>query len=97
MLYIEQPSTTGFSTGSIAGLTGENVIAEDFFQFLQSFYEVFEELKVKELRLTGESYAGFYIPYIATRILDATAAEKKSIAKLHGLMINDGVSLPSCI
>lgn len=35
---------------------------------------------------------GFYIPYIATRIVDASAAEKAALPlNLRGLLINDGV------
>ena len=37
--------------------------------------------------------AGFYIPYIGTRILDASKAEKRIFPlNLRGLLINDGVS-----
>jgi carboxypeptidase D len=47
---------------------------------------------LQKLYITGESYAGFYIPYIATRIVDASAAEKAILPlNLQGLLINDGV------
>lgn len=46
----------------------------------------------KKLFITGESYAGFYIPYIATRIVDASSSEKAALPlDLQGLLINDGV------
>ena len=58
----------------------------------QQFYATFPELVSKKLFITGESYAGFYIPYIATRIVDASASEKAVVSlNLQGLLINDGV------
>lgn len=48
---------------------------------------MFPELVTKDLYISGESYAGFYIPYIATRILNASAAEQASTPlKLKGLL-----------
>jgi carboxypeptidase D len=35
---------------------------------MQQFLSVFSELKGKKLYLTGESYAGMYVPYIADYI-----------------------------
>lgn len=53
---------------------------------------IFPELASKKFFITGESYAGYYIPYIATRIVDATAKEKRALPlDLKGIMINDGV------
>ena len=52
---------------------------------------VFKELQAKKLFISGESYAGFYIPFIANRIVTATAAEKAALPlSLQGLLINDG-------
>ena len=36
--------------------------------FLRKFYERYPEYKNRELFLTGESYAGHYVPYIADLI-----------------------------
>lgn len=53
---------------------------------------IFTELTGRKLFITGESYAGYYIPYIATRIVDATAAQKAALPlNLQALLINDGV------
>lgn len=92
MLYIEQPAGVGFSTGSQADLTGEVPLADDFYKFLVSFFEVFSELKSKDFFVTGESYDGYYSPYIVERILHASADEKSiTPINLKGLFIIDGV------
>jgi carboxypeptidase C (cathepsin A) len=48
--------------------TGDEVGA-DFYNFLKSFLSVFEDLRDAEVYITGESYAGFYIPWIANHIV----------------------------
>ncbi|KAJ3506989.1 hypothetical protein NMY22_g17076 [Coprinellus aureogranulatus] len=67
VLWVEQPVGTGFSQGT-PNITNENDLAEQVVGFLGQFLGVFSELKGKKLYLTGESYAGKYIPYIADHI-----------------------------
>ncbi|PSR71877.1 hypothetical protein PHLCEN_2v12221 [Hermanssonia centrifuga] len=42
----------------------EDQMGRDFFGFLENLVKVFPSLKTRPLYLTGESYAGTYIPYI---------------------------------
>ncbi|KIL59167.1 hypothetical protein M378DRAFT_169680 [Amanita muscaria Koide BX008] len=67
MLWVEQPVGTGYSQGTPTAQNEEDV-ASQLVGFMQQFLEVFSELKGKKLYLTGESYAGTYIPYIADYI-----------------------------
>ncbi|THU78094.1 alpha/beta-hydrolase [Dendrothele bispora CBS 962.96] len=69
ILFVEQPVGTGFSQGT-PNITDENGVAEQVVGFMQQFLEVFEELKGKKLFITGESYAGMYVPYIANFIFE---------------------------
>lgn len=43
----------------------EDDIAKDFEQFLRGFYAKYPEYTKNDLYLTGESFAGHYIPAIA--------------------------------
>jgi len=43
----------------------EDDIALDFEKFLRGFYEKYPEYMQNDLYLTGESFAGHYIPAIA--------------------------------
>ncbi|TFK57058.1 alpha/beta-hydrolase [Heliocybe sulcata] len=91
VVWIEQPVGTGFTTGT-PNINNEDELADQFYGFLEQFFALFPELTSKKLFITGESYAGFYIPYIATRIVDASSAEKAKLPlALQGLLINDGV------
>lgn len=45
--------------------------SESFFQFMVSFYKIFPQFLKSELYLSGESFAGVYIPYFAKYIQDS--------------------------
>lgn len=68
MLWVEQPVGTGFSIGEVTA-TNEEDIAEDFVNFLLNFETIFGIQHFK-IYVTGESYAGRYVPYISAAIID---------------------------
>jgi carboxypeptidase D len=68
VLWVEQPVGTGFSIGDVTA-TSEEEIAEDFANFLLNFQKTFGISKFK-IVVTGESYAGRYVPYISAEILN---------------------------
>ena len=61
MIYIDQPVGTGFAYGEPLLTTMEEATTE-FLAFVQGIWDKFPELKEKDLYMTGESYAGHYIP-----------------------------------
>ncbi|RDB24738.1 hypothetical protein Hypma_007941 [Hypsizygus marmoreus] len=69
VLWVEQPVGTGFSQGT-PNITNDDQLAAELTGFLEQFLEVFSELKGNNFYLTGESYAGFYVPYIANWIYE---------------------------
>ncbi|CAL1714161.1 unnamed protein product [Somion occarium] len=63
--WIDQPVGTGWSTVDLQGLVrDEDELGRDFWGFIENIVKVFPNLKSRPLYLTGESYAGRYIPYI---------------------------------
>ncbi|KAG1741367.1 Alpha/Beta hydrolase protein [Suillus lakei] len=87
VLWVEQPVGTGFSQG-IPNAQNEDDVAAQLVGFMQQFLEVFSELKGKKLYLTGESYAGTYVPYIANYIYENPTLLDLS---LQGIWINDPI------
>mmetsp|Transcript_29725 Transcript_29725/g.28436 ORF Transcript_29725/g.28436 Transcript_29725/m.28436 type:complete len:866 (-) Transcript_29725:73-2670(-) len=71
MIYLEQPIRTGFSKAATGAkqITTEEDVADDFYDFMQSFLTVFKEYQGLPVYITGESYAGMYIPWIAQKIV----------------------------
>lgn len=65
---VEQPVGTGFSIGEITATTEEE-IAQDFIKFFKNFEIAFGITNFK-IYITGESYAGRYVPYISAAMLD---------------------------
>ncbi|OSD04770.1 alpha/beta-hydrolase [Trametes coccinea BRFM310] len=64
-IWIDQPVGTGWSTTDSDGYVhDEDEMGRDFMGFLENLVKVFPSLKTRPLYLTGESYAGTYIPYI---------------------------------
>jgi carboxypeptidase D len=73
MLWVDQPVGTGFATG-VANYTTEEAVAQDFIQFFKNF-EVLFGISNFKIYITGESYAGRYVPYIAAAMLDEKNTE----------------------
>ena len=79
-------------------IKSEQAVAEDFFLFLKSFLTVFTEYKDVEVFISGESYAGFYIPYMAAHIVkqqlglepDMGGQHPEPYVRLAGVAIGNG-------
>ena len=67
IMYVEQPVNVGFSEGGPEP-ENEDEVAGDFYAFLVNFFEVFASYKSKRLFMTGESYAGYFVPAISHKI-----------------------------
>ncbi|KAI9056434.1 alpha/beta-hydrolase [Trametes sanguinea] len=86
-IWIDQPVGTGFSTADTKGyVADEDQMAEDFLGFLNNLVKVFPSLATRPLYLTGESYAGTYIPYIAKHLF----AQRSGPVNLRKIAIGDG-------
>lgn len=92
MLYIDNPVGTGFSFADDAGYARtEDDVAENLLNALVQFFTLFYELKGNDFYITGESYAGKYIPALASRIHRDQPQPK---VNLRGMAIGDGFSDP---
>ncbi|KAG9239634.1 Alpha/Beta hydrolase protein [Amylocarpus encephaloides] len=68
VVWVEQPVGTGFSQGTVT-VTSEEDVAAQFLGFWKQFVDTFA-LKNRKVYITGESYAGNYVPQIAKAMLD---------------------------
>lgn len=72
VIFLESPAGVGFSysnTTSDYNNAGDRSTAEDSYTFLVNWLERFPNYKTRDLFLTGESYAGHYVPQLAYTIL----------------------------
>uniref|UniRef100_A0ACD5YXR1 Uncharacterized protein n=1 Tax=Avena sativa TaxID=4498 RepID=A0ACD5YXR1_AVESA len=68
LLFLESPVGVGFSytnTSSDLDKLDDHVVAEDTYTFLVNWFKRFPQYKNHELYISGESYAGHYVPQIA--------------------------------
>jgi carboxypeptidase C (cathepsin A) len=65
--------------------------AENTHHALQAFYDKFPCYNTTDLFLTGESYAGIYIPTLARRILNGKVEDRHQLGELlRGVSVGDG-------
>ena len=84
MVYVDQPAGTGLSLGP-ATVWDEDDVAKQFIDFWKRFVDTFD-LKNRKVYLTGESYAGMYIPYLASAMLDKEDSEYFDVS---GILLYD--------
>ena len=72
MLYIESPAGVGFSYCGVEGgcAYDDDQSAADNLAAVLNWYKKFPEYQAHELYISGESYAGIYVPYLANQIHD---------------------------
>ncbi|KAG6482785.1 hypothetical protein ZIOFF_059424 [Zingiber officinale] len=90
VLFLESPAGTGFSysnTTSDYATSGDRRTAIDALVFLVNWFERFPEYKGRDLFITGESYAGHYVPQLAHAILH----HKDRLINLKGIAIGNAV------
>ena len=89
MLYLESPAGVGFSyTNTPEDMIDptDNKTAEDNYMFLVKWLERFPEYKERELYISGQSYAGHYVPQLADLILQRN---KQTFINLRGLLLGN--------
>lgn len=94
VVYLESPVGVGFSYSSTNDYAcSDDRTAQESMQALNVFYNLkFPELKANPLYLTGESYAGIYVPTLAEAILNGAKDGSWQGAPLAGIAVGNGCS-----
>lgn len=87
---------TGFSYSSwpLDYVTSEKGVAAAMLAWLGAFFALHPELSSRPFYVTGESYAGHYVPAIGYAIVAANAAGNGPHINLRGLAIGNGLVEP---
>ncbi|XP_038679128.1 serine carboxypeptidase-like isoform X1 [Tripterygium wilfordii] len=97
LLYVDQPTGTGFSYSSDRHdiRHNEDGVSNDLYDFLQAFFEEHPQLQDNDFYITGESYAGHYIPAFAARVHRGNKAKEGIHINLKGFAIGNGLTDPA--
>lgn len=95
LLYVDQPIGTGYSYSESERNVESNEmeVATDMYEFLQQFASNFTSPSIfdkNSLYITGESYAGHYIPAIAHHIMEENQKGTRPELQLKGIAIGNG-------
>lgn len=90
VLFLESPAFVGFSYSNTSAdaIVGDARTADDSLEFLLRFFKRFPQYAHRPLHLSGESYAGHYIPNLAQRILRYNKkADKDAQINFQGFLV----------
>ncbi|KAJ9189306.1 hypothetical protein P3X46_000616 [Hevea brasiliensis] len=94
VIFLESPAGVGFSYSNSSSdydltVAGDKSTADDTYTFLVNWLERFPHFKTRDFFLTGESYAGHYVPQLAYTILQNNKKTNQTIINLKGIAIGN--------
>ncbi|KAL2543452.1 Serine carboxypeptidase-like 45 [Abeliophyllum distichum] len=92
ILYLESPIGVGFSYSTDSSAyegVNDKITARDNLVFLQKWFLKFPQYRNRSLYITGESYAGHYIPQLAEVMLQFN--KKENLFNLKGIALGNPV------
>ncbi|MED6108211.1 Serine carboxypeptidase-like 48 [Stylosanthes scabra] len=96
ILFVDQPIGTGFSyTSDDDDIRHDEAgVSNDLYDFLQAFFKEHPQFVKNDFYITGESYAGHYIPALASRVHQGNKAKEGIPINLKGFAIGNGLTNP---
>ncbi|PIA45950.1 hypothetical protein AQUCO_01600299v1 [Aquilegia coerulea] len=95
ILFLDSPVGTGFSyTNDPSELltNGDQRTADDSLVFLLKWFERFPQYKGRDFYITGESYAGHFIPQLAQAIVSYKWSAQERSINLKGYMVGNALT-----
>ncbi|KAI3715027.1 hypothetical protein L6452_21992 [Arctium lappa] len=95
ILFLESPAGVGFSyTNKSSDLrdSGDKRTARDALIFLKRWMSRFPQYKYRDFYLSGESYAGHYVPQLAKKIHDYNKNHSNPFINLKGFIVGNAVT-----
>ncbi|XP_061339929.1 serine carboxypeptidase-like [Gastrolobium bilobum] len=96
IIFVDQPIGTGFSyTSDSADIPHDEMgVSNDLYDFLQAFFKQHPKFVKNDFYITGESYAGHYIPALASRVHKGNKEKQGICINLKGFAIGNGLTNP---
>ncbi|PQM33512.1 serine carboxypeptidase-like 20 [Prunus yedoensis var. nudiflora] len=93
ILYLDSPAGVGFSysENKTDYYTGDLKTASDSHTFLLKWFELYPEYLSNPFFISGESYAGVYVPTLSSEVVKGIDAGVKPILNFKGYLVGNGV------
>lgn len=94
ILFLDSPVGVGYSysnTSSDILNNGDKRTAADSLAFLLKWLERFPQFKGRDFYITGESYAGHYVPQLSQAIVTHNGEKGEKSINLKGYMVGNGL------
>ncbi|KAM7272173.1 hypothetical protein ACFE04_026836 [Oxalis oulophora] len=88
VLFLESPAGVGFSITD-SHVIGDNQTMVDAYTFILKWLDRFPVYRDRDFYITGESYAGHYVPQLAVTILENNKITNQSVINLKGIAIGN--------
>jgi len=95
IIFLDSPVGVGFSysnTSSDLLNNGDKRTAEDSLAFLLKWFERFPQYKGRDFYITGESYAGHYVPQLSQAIVRYNSENEERTVNLRGYMVGNALT-----
>ncbi|ERN07063.1 serine carboxypeptidase II-2 [Amborella trichopoda] len=95
LLFVDSPVGVGFSYSNTSEdiiSNGDKRTAEDSLAFLHNWLKRFPQYKGRDFYLTGESYAGHYVPQLAQAIVRSNKKNVDNYINLKGYMVGNALT-----
>ncbi|KAL0460144.1 UNVERIFIED_CONTAM: Serine carboxypeptidase-like 48 [Sesamum latifolium] len=94
LIYIDQTEQGSEFSDRADIRTSSEEASVDFYDFLQAFFEKHPQYAKNDFYITGESYAGHYIPVFAAQIHQRNKNNEGLHINLKGIAIGNGLTNP---
>lgn len=94
VIYLDSPAGVGYSYAQNISEydTGDLKTASDSHTFLLKWFDIYKEFVANPFFIAGESYAGIYVPTLASDIVKGLDAGSKPVINLKGYLVGNGVT-----
>ncbi|GAB4830358.1 Serine carboxypeptidase-like 20 [Ancistrocladus abbreviatus] len=94
IIYLDSPAGVGFSYSENTSdyMTGDLKTASDTHTFLLKWFEMYEEFLGNPFFISGESYAGVYVPTLAAEVVKGLDLSVRPVINFKGYMVGNGVT-----
>jgi len=95
MIYLDSPCGVGLSYSNDPVndyVTNDQITAKDSHNFLLNFFAKYSNFKNNKFFISGESYAGVYVPTLAKQVVEGNLNNPSTAINLRGILVGNGVT-----